>query len=71
MDLTIDQINLALKDKTIGFEILEYDDFSNIKTDPVESLVDEDLNKFGIALAHAIRDCYGSIQSYSNPPLIM
>ena len=70
MNLTIDQINLALDDKTIGPEILEYDDFSNIKTNPVESLNEEDLKRFGSAIAHAMRDWYGSIQSYSNPPLM-
>ena len=70
MNLTIDQINLALNDKTLGPEILEYDDFSNLKTDPVESLGDEDLEKFGNAIVHAMRDWYGSFQSYNNPPLM-
>jgi len=70
MNLTVDQINIALSDPTIGHEILEYDDFSNVKLNPVRLLSAEDLKKFEKAIAHASKDWFGTFASYTNPPLI-
>jgi len=71
MKLTIDQINLALNHKTIGPGILEYDDFSNVKTDSIESLSDDDLKRFEKAFSQAANDgWFDHILSYENPPLM-
>jgi len=70
MNLTVDLINHALNNTTMGPEILEYYDFGHIKLNPVRDLSIENLKRFEEAIASVIKNSSGYFEYYENQPLL-
>jgi hypothetical protein len=70
MNLTLAQLRFLLNNPKLKEALFEFDNFSNINFDALETLSDSDLSHLQEGVVYVAKNYFDDILNYDNPPLM-
>jgi len=70
MNLSAAQLRFLLNDPKLKAALFEFDNFSNINFDALETLSDSDLSHLQEGVVYVAKNYFDDILNYDNPPLM-
>ena len=70
MNLTLAQLRFLLNDPKLKEALFEFDNFSNINFDALETLSDSDFSHLKEGVVYVAKNYFNDILNYDNPPLM-